>query len=146
MLMPTFFTLQEANGLVPHIVSGTATAKVAIVRAHALRAELLQKLKGKGEAGVALVQEEHPDLMAEIAAADDEAKSELGLLQDLGVVLSSLEPAEANVLAKRGLETVVLCWQGGERSFTHWHGISETREQMRPIKDPSSFGADLLPS
>jgi hypothetical protein len=79
------------------------------------------------------------------AATDlNEAQSELGSLaeaalacverlEELGVVLKDLDLGLLDFPAWREGTEVELCWQVGEATVTHWHGVDEGFAGRKPI-------------
>jgi hypothetical protein len=123
---PRFFTVEEANALVPALE--LEFARVAHVRAD-LAAVIARVGGGDVAAGILQGEREAPPgreadaerlrgLAGEITAAIER-------LNALGCLVKDLESGLVDFYAVRDGEVVFLCWQFGERAVTHWHTLED---------------------
>lgn len=62
-------------------------------------------------------------------------------LTELNVDLKDTERGSVDFACDRGGRTVLLCWELGEPSVAHWHGVEENFFDRRPMSTlPSGRG------
>lgn len=123
-----FFTLQEANDLLP-------TVRERLARLRATRSSIV--------AGQARVDVEEltggfdrDKILGLLGGIDrDVADFHKGLeeLQALGCELKDLERGLVDFHSMRGNEVVLLCWMDGEESITWWHPVDSGFNGRQPL-------------
>lgn len=132
---PRFFTVDEANALVP-------TLEIEFGRIAAIRSELAPLIRSLGgpEESVAVLQDEAvtpPGREADAArlrqlASDITAAVER--VNALGCLVKDVETGLVDFYALVDDEPAFLCWQLGERAVSHWHGLDEGFAGRKPIE------------
>jgi len=131
---PRFFTLEEANALLPAI-------ELALGDLARLRAELEQTIRAMGgaEAAVAVLQRGEPPPPgkepegARLQALADEVGTAVERVNALGCVLKDVEEGLVDFYALRDDEPIFLCWQLGEPAVAHWHPLDAGFAARQPI-------------
>ncbi len=132
---PRFFTVEEANALVPAL-------QIEFGRIARVRSELAPLILAVGgaDAAVALLRNEAEPprgkeqqterlrrLAAEITAAVER-------VNDLGCLVKDIEMGLVDFYGMRDDEPVFLCWQFGEPAVTHWHPLDEGYSARKPLE------------
>jgi hypothetical protein len=107
-----FFTLQEANDLLP-----TVRGRLASLRA--LRSSIIKAQAGGPQA-------DRDKILSLLGGIDRDVKAfHKGLedLQALGCELKDLERGLVDFHSMRGNQVVLLCWMDGEESIGWWHPV-----------------------
>ncbi|MDF2720685.1 MAG: hypothetical protein K0Q59_360 [Paenibacillus sp.] len=119
-----WFTLEEANALLPYIREELGALK-SIKQDFEKRYLHLRQLKesaGKPRPG-------NPDpfftLEAELEFMQMEARTLVQSIHMKGAQLKDLDMGLVDFPALRDGEEVLLCWKLGEETITHWHGVGE---------------------
>jgi len=120
------FTLEEAQSLLPVLESLLRTAidsKKLIAEVEAEMQELNHRIFLNGGT--------HVDVMAtarrkaERGRAEQRAKDAVAEIDSIGVQVKDLEVGLLDFPCDVTGEIILLCWKMGEKSITHWHGVSE---------------------
>jgi hypothetical protein len=133
--VPRLFTVDEANALVPQL-------QLELAQVAKLRGELTATIEALGGADAAVA------ILHEGAAAPDGRESEaevlkalasriqeiVGRIGSLGAVVKDLEAGLVDFYSVRDGEPIFLCWQLGEPSVAHWHGMDEGFAGRQPIE------------
>jgi hypothetical protein len=132
--MPRYFTLAEAQSLVPML-------EERLRRAIALKDSLAQaagELQAESErirmAGGALVDREK--LLETVSRRDTAAahlRDVLESIQESGCLVKDLDIGLLDFPAMFRGEEVCLCWKLGEPEIRFWHGLSEGFRGRKPI-------------
>ncbi len=135
---PKFFTLDEANRLLPSLAP---LVRRLMERREALREhkEVLEEFRavvGSGGGGMpggrfaaSRIQAER--LTSEIAEG-------IRQIEEWGCAVKDLDQGLIDFLSRRAGETVFLCWRLGEPSIQYWHGLKEGFAGRKPVEqDPS---------
>ncbi len=132
--MPRYFTLAEAQALVP-------TLEERLRRAISLKDSLAQaagELQAESErirmAGGALVDREK--LLETVSRRDTAAahlRDVLESIQESGCLVKDLDIGLLDFPAMYRGEEVCLCWKLGEPEIRFWHGLSEGFRGRKPI-------------
>jgi hypothetical protein len=123
---PRFFSLQEANALVPHL--SREFAKVSACRPEI--SALTERLGG-AEVALAVLNDEReapPGLEEEAArlvAVSNQVKEAALRIHAMGCVVKDLDLGLVDFYGRVDGKAVFLCWQFGEASVTHYHGLDE---------------------
>jgi hypothetical protein len=123
---PRFFSLKEANALVPHLSREFA-------RVMACRPEIAALTARLGGADVALAclngeKPAPPGLEAEaarLAAVTEEIKQAAVRIGSMGCVVKDLDLGLVDFYGRVDGKAVFLCWQYGEATVGHYHGLDE---------------------
>jgi hypothetical protein len=132
---PRFFTLEEANALVP-------TLQIEFGRIARARAEIGPVIVALGgaDASMTILQDEDfaPEgLEAEAArlrALALEITNAVERMNDLGCLVKDADAGLVDFYALDDGEPVFLCWQFGEPAISHWHGVEEGFAGRKPIE------------
>ncbi len=142
---PRFFTVEEANALVPTLE--IEFGRIAQVRSRL--APLIQALGGPDEA-VAILQDGAPlpsgkETEAEsLRALAAELTGAVERVNELGCLVKDVELGLVDFYALVEGEPAFLCWQFGERAITHWHPLEEGYASRKPIAGAPSPPPEFL--
>jgi hypothetical protein len=135
---PRFFTVDEANELVPALQIEFGR----IARARGELAPLIAALGG-ADAAVAILHdggeaprggERAAERLRRVAA---EISESVERVNDLGCLVKDLELGLVDFYALQEGEPVFLCWQFGEPAVAHWHAIDEGYTARKPLEGVS---------
>jgi hypothetical protein len=132
---PRFFTLEEANALVP-------TLQIEFGRIARARAEIGPVIAALGgaDASMTILQDETfaPDgLEAEadrLRALAGEITEAVERVNDLGCLVKDVDTGLVDFYALQDGDPVFLCWQFGEPAVSAWHGLEEGFAGRKPIE------------
>lgn len=142
---PRFFTVEEANALVPALEIEFGR----IARARSEVAPLITRLGG-AEVSVEILngdREAPPGLREDalrLGGLAGEITSAVERMNALGALVKDLEMGLVDFYALREGEPVLLCWQFGEPAVTHWHGVEEGYGGRRPLEDAPAVEPGFL--
>ena len=136
---PRFFTLDEANALVP-------TLQIEFGRIARARSEIGPVIAALGgaDASMAVLRDEGlapPGQEAEAArlrALAAEITEAVERVNDLGCLVKDVDTGLVDFYALQEGDPVFLCWQFGEPAISAWHGLEEGFAGRKPIE-----GADV---
>jgi hypothetical protein len=131
------FTLPEANALLPLVKERMALLSALFAQSRKLADDGEQKKEAPGADGLVTADPEREAKQTFIDARIQEVMKELIWY---GAHPRALFPAQADFPARRGAQTVALCWRPGEGSLRHWHAIGAPCSERRPIEDEDAFG------
>jgi hypothetical protein len=124
--MPRFFTLQQAEELLPDIDAAIREAmerKAEYERLESVRQQVSQRVAILGGAHVDRAQAlEHKTRGQEAARALEEA---VGKIHSFGCLVKDLDIGLIDFPTLFRDEEVYLCWKLGERGIGFWHGVHE---------------------
>ena len=132
--MPRFFTLQQAEKILPQVES-------AIRNAIALRAEY-QEAENEWQSfsrrvmmlgGVLVDHSRIAEQKHRRESAAAQLKEALERLQEHGCLVKDLDTGLIDFPTRYRGEEVYLCWKLGEKSIQFWHGIEEGFRGRKPI-------------
>ncbi len=133
MAQKRFFTLEEANALLPAVralAERMVAHREALAAAQARYAEFAAKIAGNGGGLVptefAGVQEEVEQEAAGVARCVEG-------IHELGGIVKDLDDGLVDFFAEREGEEVFLCWRLGEDEIAHWHGVEEGFAGRKPL-------------
>lgn len=148
--MTRFFTLEEANALIPQVAAtlGRTTQLIGQMRTIARRL---------GEAGV---RSDTPGQLPELEDVEDEelarelgrarmlaevAADEARRLEALGIVVRDLERGLVDFRSVvDGIREVWLCWQLGERTIAYFHDLHAGFPGRQPVEGHRFFRSRQL--
>ncbi len=132
---PRFFTLDEANALVP-------TLQIEFGRIARARAEIGPVIAALGgaDASMAILQQGadaplgrhvEAERLKALAAEITEAVERVN---DLGCLVKDVDTGLVDFYALQDGDPVFLCWQFGEPAISAWHGLEEGFAARKPIE------------
>jgi hypothetical protein len=132
---PRFFTLDEANALLPAL-------RLALGDVARLRSELERAIVDVGGAEIAagvLQRGERPprgkDAQgARLLAVADQVTDAVERVNAMGCVLKDADAGLVDFYALKDDEPVFLCWQLGEPVVAHWHSLEGGFASREPIE------------
>ncbi len=132
--MSNYFTLQEAEALLPRLESLLQQAVDARLELEDWETELTEiaaqiTMSGGMEIDplrVSEVRSKHKRGAVHVERLVDE-------IEDTGCVVKDLETGLVDFPARIGDQEVYLCWKLGEMSIDHWHGVNEGFSGRKPI-------------
>jgi hypothetical protein len=72
---------------------------------------------------------------AERVKAEQRAKDALAEIDAIGVQVKDLDIGLLDFPCEVDGRTILLCWKLGEKSITHWHGVSEGFAGRKPVDE-----------
>lgn len=132
--MSKTFTVSEAQTLLPVLESLIRAAQESALRVVRLDSEM-QQLNQR----IFLSGGMHVDVVAaarrrgEREKAVQSTKETLAEIDSIGVQVQSLEAGLLDFPCQLGGELVLLCWQIGEPTITHWHGLEDDASARRTL-------------
>jgi len=132
---PRFFTLEEANALVPSL-------QIEFGRIARARAEIGPVIAALGgaDASMVILQEDGaapPGREAEaerLRALAAEITEAVERVNDLGCLVKDVDAGLVDFYALQDGDPVFLCWQFGEPAISSWHGLEEGFSGRKPIE------------
>ena len=132
---PRYFTVEEANELVPAL-------EIEFGRIARARSEIGPVIAALGgaDASMAILQdavdapsgrEPDADRLRALAAEITDAVERVN---DLGCLVKDVDAGLVDFYALLDDETVFLCWQFGEPAISTWHGLDEGFAGRKPIE------------
>ncbi len=128
MSISRYFTVEEANALLPHIAS--MMGRILLIRQRILERHdtLVPVLEKGGWNSGSRVASEVADLFRQLEEAVEAIHRTGAQVKDVNMGLVDF-PA-----LRRG-EEVFLCWQYGEPHIAYWHGLHAGYAGRRPIDE-----------
>ncbi len=138
---PRFFTLEEANALVPSL-------QIEFGRIARARAEIGPVIAALGgaDASMSILQHEgesppgQEGEAARLRALAAEITEAVERVNDLGCLVKDVDTGLVDFYALQDGDPVFLCWQFGEPGISTWHGLEEGFAGRKPIE-----GAEVPP-
>jgi len=130
------FTLEEAQTLLPVLESLLRTAidgKKLIESVDAELQELAHRVFLRGGILVNIVHMARRK--AEREKAIQRVKDAIAEIDATGVQVKDLDIGLLDFPCEVDGRTVLLCWKLGEKSITHWHGVTEGFAGRKPIDE-----------
>jgi hypothetical protein len=127
----TFFTLDEANALLPKV-----RQQIALLRETRRRIVGLQARVDIEELTAAASQPDPRRISELLKAIDLDVQAfhrALEAFTHLGCELKDLEKGLVDFYSMRGNDVVYLCWMDGEDSIGWWHPLDSGVKGRRPI-------------
>ncbi|MGH7320575.1 MAG: DUF2203 domain-containing protein [Candidatus Rokuibacteriota bacterium] len=133
-----YFTLQEAEGLIPQLsgIMGRIIechAEVTRLRSALQEAQRQVMLAG----GMRLDQEFWRSRKVALARATAELQEKIGEIISLGVVPKDLGMGLVDFPSVLGDREINLCWRFGEQRIRFWHGLDEGYANRKPLPERS---------
>jgi hypothetical protein len=122
-----YFTVEEANGLIPQIkaiVEELRRGRRRLMNHRQTAEAMAHKAGGNGGGG---------DATTYLADSSQSFRRGLAQLQDMGVVLKDVERGLIDFPHWRGDREVYLCWEYGEKRIDYWHEIDSGYSGRQPL-------------
>lgn len=113
--MSRYFTVTEANEVLPKVLEKYATLQKQKQEVQKLEAQLNMQMSSSVNLG------EYAAIKQQLNAAVTKFYRSVEELENTGVVLKSLEEGLLDFPSKRFNEDVWLCWKEGEKEIKFWH-------------------------
>lgn len=129
-----FFTLEEAEGLLPQLEVWLRTivdCKKKIAAIEIEFSELLARVTNSG--GASLDVRAWIDRKREEETAGDDLRSAARLVMDTGAQIKDLDMGLIDFPCRIDGSEINLCWKLGESSIGFWHGMDEGFSGRKPI-------------
>jgi hypothetical protein len=130
------FTLQEAQELLPVLesllragIESKNTAEAIEQEFEALRTRIFVS------GGMLLSISHLARRRAEKDKALQRAKDSIAEIHAIGVQVKDLDVGLLDFPCEVKGETILLCWKLGEKSITHWHGLTEGFAGRKPVDE-----------
>jgi hypothetical protein len=120
------FTLDEAQTLLPVLESllrNAISSKKVIEEVEGEMQELSQRIFLNGGTHIDVVTVARRK--AERGKAEQRAKDALAEIDSIGVQVKDIDIGLLDFPCEVNGDVVLLCWKMGEKSITHWHGMTE---------------------
>ena len=132
--MQRYFTLDEAQRLLPEIVEGLNRIKALREVCKQAEAEIQNTARRIVQLGGVRVDLEHlAGLKHRRDSSSAHIKEALESIQAHGCLVKDIEAGLVDFPALYKGEEVSLCWKLGERGIGHWHGVEEGFRGRKPI-------------
>lgn len=132
--MPRYFTLTQAERLLPEVERSLRDAlfqKAEAEKAHLELEQTIERIRNSGGAQVDLSG--HLTLRARRDASSAALREALEQLEGKGVLIKDLDIGLIDFLARFQDRDVCLCWKLGEDGIHFWHGMEEGFRGRKPI-------------
>lgn len=132
--MPRFFTLLEAEALLPQIQKYLQRLSDARQRHQAADNEIMaihQRIAIAG--GMIPPRAELMELKKQREAAAQKLKETVEAIQETGCQLKDLDMGLVDFPTLYRGKEVYLCWKLGERDISYWHAVEDGYRGRRPI-------------
>ncbi len=142
---PRLFDVDQADGLVPHLVRSFSDVERDRRALHAIAAKLAAHDVDLTEP-LPLEIAGHPELspqLEHLARLQVRIKASLQQLADMGIEVKGIEGL-VDVRSRYQGRQVCLCWKLGEPRFTHWHELDGGFAGRQAIVDRTAFEGTLL--
>jgi hypothetical protein len=124
-----FFTPQEANGLLPEVLTALETARRLITEAREASVQLETATTDEVRSDAYCRLEEHRSSINQI----------LNKLRYKGIEVKGFDPLLIDFPALRNGQEVYLCWLEGQAKVDSWHPV-HTSIRHRQTVDPKRIG------
>jgi len=142
--MPRFFTLQEAEELLPRIQQLLQSAVEAHSEAAGHEGALDESSRGSRTwGGVEIDPADYSQRKNLKRRAEGVVQHAIEEIQSSGVLIKDIEAGLIDFPAVLGGREVLLCWKLGAAQIEHWHGVDEGFAGRKPITD--EFGPRTNP-
>ena len=132
--MPRYFTLPQAERLLPEVERFLRDALVHKAEAQKAGAELERMAEHiRMAGGVRVDHSRHLELRARRDTSIAALKDALDLIEQAGVLVKDLDIGLIDFLSRFQDRDVCLCWKLGESGIAFWHGLEEGFKGRKPI-------------
>ena len=137
--MPRFFTLEEANRMLPDVEQAVRRLRRIRDEAVALRRHLEAKWAALEREEASL--DEIREAQDRLDALQEEFGEIVQRVEERGVILRDLDMGLVDFPSIAGHAEVYLCWRLGEKSIAFWHGLNEGYAGRKPLAELPGRGA-----
>ncbi|WCK56560.1 DUF2203 domain-containing protein [Aneurinibacillus sp. Ricciae_BoGa-3] len=124
--MKRYFTLDEANNLLPQI-------KEAIESVQDIQYEFAKKYHAMNDYKKRYVQGEKPQDYEEYVFLEEaglefmeiQTRAHLSAIHETGVLVKEINPGLVDFPSLMDHKEVLLCWKQGEPQISHYHGVDD---------------------
>jgi hypothetical protein len=127
------FTLEEATAALQHVQPLTEEMVEAYRRLRTLQGQLQERLRVAQGNGRHSTASNADRLQADAESASVALTTCVDRLTEIGVQVKDMERGLVDFPARRGDETVLLCWLLGEGRIGYWHGVEEGYAGRKPL-------------
>lgn len=130
--MARYFTVEDANGLLPAIepiLQNLKSLRERMVHIAGAVAdfELLASGNGHSHDSEALNPEN------DMRGLRDEIREGLAFLDEMGIQVKDIEHGIVDFPARMFGREILLCWRLGEKSVSHWHDVNSGFSGRQPL-------------
>jgi hypothetical protein len=128
--MPKYFTVDEANALVPRLTEILQEMRARLRELEPKRRELEaagRRARGNGH------NPESETIAAEVERLRRELQAGLNQINELGVEVKDLQQGLLDFPALREGRQICLCWRLGEPSVAFWHDLDTGFAGRQPL-------------
>ncbi|MEK6544165.1 MAG: DUF2203 domain-containing protein [Elusimicrobiota bacterium] len=126
--MQRFFTLQEAEALIPklELIYGRI---IGLLERAAQKSEQAKELESGSEESAldALLARSQNDFL------HNQINEQLREVMKLGAIPKGFDPCLVDFPHLAGGQEVYLCWKEGEQGIDYYHGVHETYKDRKPL-------------
>lgn len=133
---PRYFTLEEANELVPQLALVMGQQMMLLGEIESLVRSLSAELGPLDEARVKPSDDDPPavhERKTALARAVETYRERWERVEETGVLVKDPRLGLVDFHARLEGETVLLCWQYGEPEVAFWHPVDEGFASRRPL-------------
>lgn len=123
----TYFTVEEAEGLIPElekIYAAVQSYQARVERKHKELASLDSENPPPAEVAI---------LRSQLDFLVEGLQGWLARIEELGCVAKGLDPFLVDFPHRLAGREVYLCWKQGEKEISHYHGLEEGFAGRRPL-------------
>ncbi len=134
-----YFTLQEANNLLPQIkliVDEIKEKREALY-------ETIEKYEVQTENREDILETMY--LKTLIKTTNEEINELIEIIENFGVLVKGLDPFLVDFPFEYEGESVLLCWKEGEEKISYWHRMHEGFKGRKPISELNIKNEKLIP-
>lgn len=135
-----YFSVEEANGLVPFLQRTFEKVRTNSARAGALTHALAAR-GDRAEPGTPVpdeLPEDHRRMREERDGLVEQIREAIGSVVELGIEVKRIDGL-VDFRARRTGRAVHLCWRFGEKNISHWHELEDGYAGRQPIRSPQAF-------
>ena len=138
MSEPKYFTLDEANELVPQLAHLMGQQMKLLGEIESLVRSLSAELGPLDEARVQPADGDSPSVRERktaLARAVQSYRDRWARVEETGAIVKDPRLGLVDFYARLEGETVLLCWQYGEPEVAYWHPVDEGFANRRPLRE-----------
>jgi hypothetical protein len=128
--MPKYFTVDEANALLPRLRELVTALRLKVRELEPRRRRLeaaVRRARGNGH------NVESETLAGEVDRLRKEIEAALGQIGDMGVEVKDVEQGLLDFRTLRDGREVYLCWRLGEPAVAYWHDLETGFGGRQPL-------------
>ncbi len=132
------FTLEEARGVLPEVVSLFQKIFDLNKNAKGLSADVENLVDIWGKDVFESSHQDHKEYNERVRKRDDvlsEIQNHINQIHEIGCIVKNVDQGLVDFLHENNGEIIYLCWKYGEDDIIHWHGVNEGFIGRRHIKE-----------